>query len=86
MACLTWPTRPIGRRMPRCCRVGRWRQVTIGHPRSAPEHTIPDCVAVGLSDSRFPLKGKMPGWDAASYGYHSDDGGAFHDAGSMLFK
>lgn len=55
-------------------------------PRVDPPHAIPDCIAVGVSEERFPLKGKMPGWDACSYGYHSDDGGAFHDAGSMLFK
>lgn len=61
-------------------------EVSIGHPRSDPPHAIPDCVAIGLSKSQFQLEGKMPGWDAASYGYHSDDGGAFHDAGSMLFK
>jgi hypothetical protein len=34
----------------------------------------------------FTLRGKMPGWDLHSYGYHSDDGGAFHNAGSMLYK
>ncbi|CAN0436961.1 unnamed protein product, partial [Hapterophycus canaliculatus] len=55
-------------------------------PRVDPPHAIPDCIAIGVSESLFPLKGKMPGWDARSYGYHSDDGGAFHDAGSMLFK
>lgn len=60
-------------------------QVTIGQPRCDPLQVIPDCIAVGLSEARFPLRGKMPGWDSASYGYHSDDGGAFHDAGSMLF-
>lgn len=62
------------------------QKVTIGTPRLHPPHAIPDCIAVGLSAATFPLKGKMPGWDALSYGYHSDDGGAFHDAGSMLFK
>ncbi|CAM9572569.1 unnamed protein product [Ascophyllum nodosum] len=61
-------------------------EVTIGTPRSEHPHSIPDCIAVGLSKSGFPLRGKMPGWDSRSYGYHSDDGGAFHDAGSMLFK
>ncbi|CAM9816443.1 unnamed protein product, partial [Laminaria digitata] len=61
-------------------------EVTISSPRVDPPHAIPDCVAIGLSEGSFPLQGKMPGWDSASYGYHSDDGGAFHDAGSMLFK
>lgn len=63
-----------------------YTQVTIIAPRLDAPHPIPDCIAVGVSESRFPLKGKMPGWDSRSYGYHSDDGGAFHDAGSMLFK
>ena len=26
----------------------------------------------------------MPGWDALSWGYHSDDGGIFHRNGDML--
>ena len=39
------------------------------------------CVAVGLSTARFPLLGRMPGWDAASYGWHSDDGKRFHRTG-----
>jgi len=35
------------------------------------------CVAVGLAAEVFPLKGKMPGWDKMSYGWHSDDGKVF---------
>jgi len=42
-----------------------------------------DCVAIGLSTSRFRPAAKMPGWDVHSYGYHSDDGGIFHGAGDM---
>ncbi|CAN0105752.1 unnamed protein product [Ectocarpus sp. 4 AP-2014] len=67
-------------------RLASYFEVTIIAPRLDAPHPIPDCIAVGVSESRFPLKGKMPGWDSRSYGYHSDDGGAFHDAGSMLFK
>lgn len=39
------------------------------------------CVAVGLASKRFPLSGRMPGWDAHSYAYHSDDGKRFHSNG-----
>ncbi|CAM9414328.1 unnamed protein product [Chrysoparadoxa australica] len=41
------------------------------------------CVVIGLSSSGFCLRGKMPGWDSASYGYHGDDGGIFHSNGTM---
>jgi hypothetical protein len=51
-----------------------------------PTSDAPDCIAIGLSEESFVLDGKMPGWDLCSYGYHSDDGGAFHNAGSMLFR
>jgi hypothetical protein len=44
----------------------------------------PECVAVGVCTRRFGLQGRMPGWDAESYGYHGDDGGIFHDTGSMV--
>ena len=40
-----------------------------------------ECVAIGLSTKSFSLQGKMPGWDFASYGYHSDDGSMFHGQG-----
>jgi SPRY domain len=44
----------------------------------------PDCVAVGLATDTFSLHTRMPGWDHHSYGYHGDDGGLFHGAGSMI--
>jgi hypothetical protein len=44
----------------------------------------PECVAVGVCTRRFGLQGRMPGWDAESYGYHGDDGGIFHDTGTMV--
>ena len=36
---------------------------------------------MGLASSAFDPNTKLPGWDAHSYGYHSDDGGLFHDCG-----
>mmetsp|Transcript_30820 Transcript_30820/g.99372 ORF Transcript_30820/g.99372 Transcript_30820/m.99372 type:complete len:342 (+) Transcript_30820:932-1957(+) len=40
------------------------------------------CVAVGLCHGDFDVGGnKMPGWDSASYGFHSDDGLRFHGSG-----
>ncbi|KAL3808709.1 hypothetical protein ACHAXA_003788 [Cyclostephanos tholiformis] len=40
-----------------------------------------ECISIGLSTESFCIQGKMPGWDFASYGYHSDDGGIFHGVG-----
>ena len=39
------------------------------------------CIAIGLGTSSFPLRGRQPGWDQCSYGYHSDDGRLFHGSG-----
>lgn len=44
----------------------------------------PECVAIGLATSSFCLHSRMPGWDSHSFGYHGDDGGIFHAAGSMI--
>ena len=41
--------------------------------------SFPSCIAVGLASSRFPLSGRMPGWDVYSFGYHGDDGFFYHD-------
>ena len=41
----------------------------------------PPCVALGLSAPGFQAGRMMPGWDAHSVGYHSDDGGVFHATG-----
>ncbi|GMH46601.1 hypothetical protein TrRE_jg13076, partial [Triparma retinervis] len=43
-----------------------------------------ECIAIGLSTESFPLSNKMPGWDANSFGYHSDDGGIFRNNGDMV--
>ena len=56
----------------------------------ARDHTSPEnthheygheCVSIGISTKSFCPQGNMPGWDLASYGYHSDDGGMFHGKG-----
>ena len=56
-----------------------------GQDHTSPENTHHDyrheCVSIGLSTKSFCPQGKMPGWDHASYGYHSDDGGMFHGKG-----
>ncbi|CAB9517463.1 Ran-binding protein 9 [Seminavis robusta] len=45
---------------------------------------VKDCVAVGVATETFDWHTRMPGWDAASFGYHGDDGGIFHSSGGML--
>lgn len=45
--------------------------------------TTPECVAVGLATAAFNVSSRMPGWDSQSFGFHGDDGGIFHNAGSM---
>jgi len=45
---------------------------------------LPECVAVGLSSSRFNASHRLPGWDKESYGYHGDDGGLFHGDGRQI--
>ena len=59
-------------------------------PRPAPDskpdpkphsHHSDLCVAVGLCTARFPLDGRMPGWDYHSCGFHGDDGFRFHGSG-----
>jgi len=47
----------------------------------AAENDVFNCVAIGLSRTNFQSESMMPGWDAKSYGYHSDDGCVFHGAG-----
>ena len=41
--------------------------------------SVTSCVAIGLSTKSFPLKGRLPGWNTESWGYHSDDGAIFHE-------
>ncbi|KAJ1627877.1 hypothetical protein T492DRAFT_554619, partial [Pavlovales sp. CCMP2436] len=37
-------------------------------------------VAVGMCNARFPLTGRMPGWDRHSFAYHGDDGCKFQNS------
>ncbi|CAK4701044.1 unnamed protein product [Aphanomyces euteiches] len=39
---------------------------------------VNDCVAIGIADRSFRVIGNQPGWRGTSYGYHGDDGHAFH--------
>lgn len=43
-----------------------------------------ECIAVGLATEDFHVQTRMPGWDRESFGFHGDDGGIFHNSGSML--
>jgi hypothetical protein len=61
------------------------RPLRIRHDRFDERDAVaPECVAIGLATSSFCLHSRMPGWDKHSYGYHGDDGGIFHAAGSMV--
>ena len=48
----------------------------------SPSEDLPECVAIGLGSTAFPLSGRQPGWDYHSFGYHSDDGRFFHGSGT----
>ena len=54
--------------------------------RAPPEetHDRESCVSIGLCTAAFPLKGKQPGWDVESVGWHGDDGCVFHGHGMGL--
>jgi hypothetical protein len=43
-----------------------------------------ECIAVGLATKAFNKKERLPGWDADSFGYHSDDGAIYHGKGRKL--
>jgi len=43
-----------------------------------------ECIAVGLATEDFHVQTRMPGWDRESFGFHGDDGGIFHNSGSMI--
>ncbi|KAJ1623764.1 hypothetical protein T492DRAFT_562397, partial [Pavlovales sp. CCMP2436] len=38
-------------------------------------------IAVGWCHESYPQKCKQPGWDKNSYGWHGDDGRAYHASG-----
>lgn len=81
------PAVPLPRNLPPPRHVLGGQQHRIGGPGdidgNQEESLDAECVAIGLSTSRFRPAAKMPGWDAHSFGYHSDDGGIFHGAGDM---
>lgn len=83
------PAVPLPRNLPQPRHVLGGQQHGIGAPGddnndgNNDESLDAECVAIGLSTSRFRPAAKMPGWDAHSFGYHSDDGGIFHGAGDM---
>ncbi|GAQ84119.1 spla ryanodine receptor domain-containing protein [Klebsormidium nitens] len=39
-----------------------------------------NCIAIGFTDENFKHS-RQPGWEAGSYGYHGDDGKAYHASG-----
>lgn len=51
------------------------------------EEPIPDraqgneCIAIGFVHRSFVLEGRQPGWDASTWGYHSDDGRLYTGTG-----
>lgn len=82
------PAVPLPRNLPPPRHVLGGQQREVGGPGDDNddgnnESLDAECVAIGLSTSRFRPAAKMPGWDADSFGYHSDDGGIFHGAGDM---
>jgi SPRY domain len=44
---------------------------------------VTESVAIGIAECTFPLSGCMPGWDMQSYGYHGDNGHAYHGSGGQ---
>ena len=61
-------------------------EVTVGAPPEGAALGPLDCIAVGLASARFPLAGRQPGWDAHSFGFHSDDGHLFHGSGQHMYS
>lgn len=43
-----------------------------------------DCIAIGICTRSFRWNCRMPGWDAQSIGYHSDDGALFYGSGRSI--
>lgn len=44
-------------------------------------HTSRNCAGIGFCAEDVNL-GRLPGWEPRSYGYHGDDGHAFHGSGT----
>ena len=63
-------------------RLTSYFEITLHAPLEEHANTAAGtCVAIGAGSARFPLLGRMPGWDAQSFGWHSDDGKRFHRSG-----
>ncbi len=45
-----------------------------------------DCIVIGVGTRKFHFSNRMAGWDDQSFGYHSDDGGVYHNQGQMIRK
>eukprot|EP00549_Striatella_unipunctata_P017152 CAMPEP_0118684340 /NCGR_PEP_ID=MMETSP0800-20121206/6587_1 /TAXON_ID=210618 ORGANISM="Striatella unipunctata, Strain CCMP2910" /NCGR_SAMPLE_ID=MMETSP0800 /ASSEMBLY_ACC=CAM_ASM_000638 /LENGTH=200 /DNA_ID=CAMNT_0006581031 /DNA_START=626 /DNA_END=1228 /DNA_ORIENTATION=+ len=54
-----------------------------GNRATVYEDQTSECIAVGVSNYKFPCSSKMPGWERFSYGYHGDDGGIYHGRGEQ---
>ena len=57
---------------------GRSHTSSSSSPVNITTNNNRECVAVGLSTYRFEMHRRLPGWDSWSFGYHGDDGFAFH--------
>jgi hypothetical protein len=57
---------------------------TINNGHQFEDDNTRECIAIGLSSSKFERVKMLPGWDIHSYGYHSDDGGIYHGVGRQL--
>lgn len=47
---------------------------------------VQDCIVIGLATDNFDCcqsAVSLPGWNSASFGYHSDNGGLYHGSGRM---
>ena len=61
-----------------------FNSVNDGQDLIEEDFLLPECIAVGLSSSKFSADCRLPGWDSESYGYHGDDGGLFHGNGRQI--
>ena len=64
----------------RACVGGAYFEVSIASGRTRVPGVTP-CVAVGVCQRAFKLRGKQPGWTRSSWAYHGDDGNAYHGSG-----
>ena len=62
------------------------QEPTNKYNKRSSKTSTPECIALGISTKNFNPKTKMPGWDNISYAYHSDDGGIYHNKGTMISK